>query len=1037
MEEIDGCSYTNDRDEFIDIDEDEYYNPRGNNEEEGEEEVTLEKEIPIFTCNKLEFQYVLEEGIKQVVSSTEHLFIVTAKNTIIIYDEDRKMNREIELKLSSKNDIYKIFVDPLRFHLIVSTLNGDNYYINLESINNSKKSKQNPIILLTKLKNLLIESIGWNSLNQEMETTDTILIGTKSSCIYELKIDINIKNDCTKIFKLLFDFNTRIDILVQAGPITGIYIEEIENIKYIFIATPDRLFQFYGEKKNIFEIFDKYINEKKLNYIEMPYSNHSNSNKMNPNYGQFEIFKKKKKMYSFCWLSFSGICHGLFSKERTIEKDNYEIIQFDNKIKNIISISISEYHIYLLYENKIEILMNPSNLITNEQISIDSIPIVFKKEFSLNQIQLKLMFKDENEEIFLNSSSSIFRILIDDETRNVWKLYLEKAINPNTSKLEYFDKAYELCFDNDKNSDLVLISKGDYLYSKNRFDEAADIYSRCSKSFEQISISFFNHKDSLLRYLLNKLKVLKMKRKNENENLTQLICLSTWITEIYLDKMNQIEFENYSENLSMNQSIGMGNNMGNNMGSSMSSSMSSMNNNMSSSNMSNNSNPDNIEKIERIKKQFRNFLSEYLTFLNEDITFRLISSHGQIEELIYFSKLIKDYEKVIYQYLIENKYRESLELLSKYCKEDKYSIHFYKFSPILIEYLPNEMVKVLMQNKHLDAGKLIPALMRCINNGKMDNIISYLEWLILKNNNKDPAIHNLLLNLYAKKGDDNKLLSFLNFESSGDENYYDMKYALRICNEFKKYEACARLYSMMELYEDSINISLLNNDIKLAKEIVNESSIEDEELIKKLWIKIAKFVIEKENKVQNVIEFLKDTDKIKLEDILPFFPDFILIDNFRNQICDALQEYKDEIEELKQDMIDSTKNAKSIREDIHQLKYSFGFITKTSKCSAENCYQTILSREFYLFPCEHMFHSNCLINEIKKHVSTSKIQKIEELLEIKKLNPSNQQNIDLLEQLISKECPLCGDIMISSISKEFILNDSNQSLDDVNWNLQK
>ena len=192
---------------------------------------------------------------------------------------------------------------------------------------------------------------------------------------------VNIKNDFIKLFKLLFDFNTRIDILVQAGPITGIHMEELKNDGtnekeiYIFIATPDRLFQFYGKKNlKIEEIFEKYMNEKKLNYIEMPYSSLSSSssssssyNKIStPNYGQFEIFKKRKgKLYSFCWLSFSGICHGLFSKENTIEKNNYEIIQFDNKIKNIISISISEYHIYLLYENKLEILMHPSNLISS------------------------------------------------------------------------------------------------------------------------------------------------------------------------------------------------------------------------------------------------------------------------------------------------------------------------------------------------------------------------------------------------------------------------------------------------------------------------------------------------------------------------------------------------------------------------------------------------------------------------------------------------------------------------------------------------
>jgi vacuolar protein sorting-associated protein 18 len=839
-------------------------------------------------------------------------------------------------------------------------LNGDNYYINL-------KKDEKKIILLNKLKNQLIESVGWNDKNKSVDTTDMILIGTKNSFLYQLKIDNQVK-DHVKIFKLVFDFNTRIDILVHCGPITGIHVEYLEKEIYIFIATPDRLFQFTGQV-GFEEVFEKY--EKVLNYIEMPYSSNTTSSNQKM-IGQFEIFKKKKKFYSFGWLSYSGVCHGLFSKDKTIS--NYQIIQFDKK--NIVSISITEFHIFLLYENKIEIYMNPSNLITtSSQISLDQIPLVYSKDIE----NAKRLFKDENEEIFIHCNSSIYRILVDEETKNVWKLYLEKAISSST--LEYFDKALELSFDNDYHYDLILISKADFLYHHQRYDESAILYSRTSKSFEQVSISFYNHKDSLCVYLLNKLKMIKKNRKNEKDDLTQLMCLSTWLTEIYLDKMNQVDQSQGSANLQ-----------------------------------------DSVEKYEKIKKNFRNFLTEFQPFLDEEITFRLISSHGQMEELRFYSKLIKDYERVIYQYLIENKYKESLEILSKYCKDVKYEGHFYKFAPILIEHLPNETVKVLIQNKHLDAGKLIPALMRCINQGKMETIIFYLEWCI--QSNKDPAIHNLLLNLYAQTDDDDKLLSFLNFEN---ENYYDPKYALRICSEYKKIEGQVRLYSMMELYEDAIDISLLNNNISLAKEIADQSSIEDEELMKRLWIKIAKHVIRMENNIQKVIEFLKDTDKIQLEDVLPFFPDFILIDNFRDQICEALEEYKNEIEDLKQDMIDSTKNAKMIREDIQQLKYQFGFITKNSKCSSENCYQSVLSTEFYMFPgCEHVFHTNCLIQEIKKHASSNKIQKMDELLQ--------KKDMKVLESIISKECPLCGDIMIQSISKEFI---SKDSLLDDQWSLNK
>jgi len=62
---------------------------------------------------------------------------------------------------------------------------------------------------------------------------------------------------------------------------------------------------------------------------------------------------------------------------------------------------------------------------------------------------------------------------------------------------------------------------------------------------------------------------------------------------------------------------------------------------------------------------------------------------------------------------------------------------------------------------------------------------------------------------------------------------------------------------------------------------------DDEELRKKLWLMIAKHVIEQEQgtkreNIRKAIAFLKETDGLlKIEDILPFFPDFALIDDFR------------------------------------------------------------------------------------------------------------------------------------------------------------
>lgn len=62
---------------------------------------------------------------------------------------------------------------------------------------------------------------------------------------------------------------------------------------------------------------------------------------------------------------------------------------------------------------------------------------------------------------------------------------------------------------------------------------------------------------------------------------------------------------------------------------------------------------------------------------------------------------------------------------------------------------------------------------------------------------------------------------------------------------------------------------------------------DDEDLRKKLWLMIAKHVVEQEKgtkreNIRKAIAFLKETDGLlKIEDILPFFPDFALIDDFK------------------------------------------------------------------------------------------------------------------------------------------------------------
>jgi hypothetical protein len=112
----------------------------------------------------------------------------------------------------------------------------------------------------------------------------------------------------------------------------------------------------------------------------------------------------------------------------------------------------------------------------------------------------------------------------------------------------------------------------------------------------------------------------------------------------------------------------------------------------------------------------------------------------------------------------------------------------------------------------------------------------------------------------------------------------------------------------------------------------------------------------------SAMRFLDSTPLLKIEDILPFFPDFVVIDSFKDEICDALESYAAHIERLKGDMGDATRAADAIKADIKELDERFVVVDANEKCGS--CGMQLLTRQFYVFPCQHSFHADCLIQEV-------------------------------------------------------------------------
>ena len=226
--------------------------------------------------------------------------------------------------------------------------------------------------------------------------------------------------------------------------------------------------------------------------------------------------------------------------------------------------------------------------------------------------------------------------------------------------------------------------------------------------------------------------------------------------------------------------------------------------------------------------------------------------------------------------------------------------------------------------------------------------------------------------------------------------------------------------------------------------------------VKKLWLKIAKYMIAAKVPTKEIVDLLYASSEIKFEDILTLLPEGFWLEDFRDEIVKSLEGTQHEIESLRREMDAATINATVIRKDLDVLKKRSFIIAPSAKCSL--CEEALFSGDaFYVFPCKHYLHTDCLMQYMKRWCSSRAMKRAEDLQKrILSINstfePSpisvageavtsttikhdednvRRQNLVLyqeeLDSLIAHECLLCGDRMIDSIDLAFIDHELEQT----------
>lgn len=382
-----------------------------------------------------------------------------------------------------------------------------------------------------------------------------------------------------------------------------------------------------------------------------------------------------------------------------------------------------------------------------------------------------------------------------------------------------------------------------------------------------------------------------------------------------------------------------------------------------------------------------------------------------------FAQIKKDYETVILHYINEKDIKSAIQNLKHFInnsasqeKNNDLQNIFTKYSHIFMKYEPEMTIDLLMEyfKNNIDSNKIISAIMNT-ETKKREKVINYLRMLINESKVKDKNIHNLYIFFLSQIGTEDSvkqllyyLQAFLDDKGQKDSVFFEVEYALKVFSQFKIFPAQAYSLAILGKYDDAIKVALDNKCILIAKRIAK--SVDDQKLKKHLWLEIFNYEIKINNSNINMaLEIMRESDILKIEDVLPHLMDNIKIEVFKEEITSCISIYENDIQNLKKDIVSYNKTAENIKVDIFNVKKkSLGI--RYDECICEICNATIKDENVFIFPCGHIFDSNCIINMLQKYNTffpslQNKIEKIlivkNDIISLEKRKEASKINYDM------------------------------------------
>lgn len=948
------------------------------------QEGLADETLPIFVIERVSLQFPRPSDFVAAQVSNNAIFLAFSTGRILRIDlQDAAEIEDIDLpkKPTEVGIIKKMFLDPTASHLIVTTTFGENFYLHSQS----KQPKPLP-----RLKGVSIECVAWNP-SLPTASTREILIGMTDGNVYETFLEpspgFNRREE--KYLKGVYKVND--------GPVVGIYTEAFEGrqgSRRVMVATPSRLLHFVGKvgqhaHEGSGSIYSKFFESEQPTVHESSSGPGPSALAVSPDAPEDEPTETIAER-AFAWMTAQGVFHGPLLTPSTSPDLGSKVFS-DSKMlprtqlppsmgpsgrpkttqEPSQAMILSQWHIIQLVDCRIVATNRLDNTVVVDQVVLDP-----------GQTALGLFVDLKKNTFWMVTSEEVFEIVANDESRDVWKIMLNQ---------QQFDAA-SLFAKTKTQKDAVATASGDYLVKKGQYMEAATVYGRSSKAFEDVAITFIDagESDALRKYLLTKLSTLKQAA------TMQRTMLAAWIVELYMAKLNILD-DTITTKVELAEGI-----------------------NTAKSE----------DQLSEVRQEYQDFVRRYKSDLDVKTTYETISSHGREEELLHFATVVNDHNYVLAYWVQRERWPESLDVLKKQTDPEI----FYKYSSVLMAHVPIELVDILMRQSNLDPSRLIPALLNYTKLGQdtksPNQAIRYLNFVINNLQSTDPAIHNALISILASSPtkDETALLSYLRAQSYAQEQHYDADFALRLCIQHSRVQSCVHIYTSMSQYSRAVSLALAHNETDLAASVADRIGDTNPALRKKLWLQIARKVISETQGIKAAIAFLKRCELLRIEDLIPFFPDFVVIDDFKEEICQALEEYSRHIDTLKREMDDSARTAEHIKSDIKSLEGRYAIVEPGERCQI--CRLPLLARMFYVFPCQHGFHGDCLADRVIKTGGPVKAKKVREVQEAvgrgTYVGKKRERLVKELDELVGAACVLCSDAAVRGIDEPFVTKGDNR-----------